>query len=42
MNDFELKQLFHVLWGAAKESPEYDREKWIQLHVELQRRKLPV
>lgn len=42
ISDDDLKALFHNLWGAAKESPEYDRKKWIEFHVELQRRKIRV
>lgn len=42
LSDYDLKKLFHTIWGEAKESPEYDRQKWIDFHVELQRRKLPL
>ena len=29
------EQLFHQLWGQAKESPEYDKKKWCEMHLIL-------
>lgn len=31
VDDFEILQLFHRLWGKAHDSPDYDKREWNKL-----------
>lgn len=34
-----LHRLFHMAWGQAKESPEYDKDVWRKLDILLSKLK---